>query len=469
MFWDDFFLDLKAEFRGFWWIPETTDEMNKVAGVLTFTPGEGLYLLLQGGLDSEENRQEMNPISIILGEFNEGKITLENCNPTLISFGLSSEQEVRESKIYVSRAFFGGHFTSTDDILFDSMYVQMRHLGSWLWNTSAIDVEYKKEPHRQTIRINPPTTIRYEIDEGICIGIAYSQEGPNRNIAHGNMNVTLTPHVIYEATNPFRLDDGLSELIHFRNFLSLGVGQPCPIFSIEGIIRGEESDDHPDSYPRRIRVLFESLSAQSSSQDVHPHQMIFTYNAFSDQMQSLIEKWYLMDENLRIVLNLYFSTRFFKDMFVESQFMYLIQSLESYHRLKFESKVMDKEDYSRNTKLILQNTPDGIYKKLAEQALNFGNRKTLFERLVELTNKYGQNIFVEYCLDKEEFLRRVTKTRHYRTHFDPKRSRNVFEPNEMGRAYRILRILMEVCFLVELGFESDEAQGMILAKSKYFV
>ena len=71
-------------FKGYWWLPDNPN--NKVAGVLTYTPGERMCLELLGGFENAQGEyiglfdEENKSIPLIYGKDSNAKeITLVDC------------------------------------------------------------------------------------------------------------------------------------------------------------------------------------------------------------------------------------------------------------------------------------------------------------------------------------------------------------------------------------------------------
>ena len=108
-------LSKSFEFKGYWWLPSTPD--NKVAGVLTYKPGESIVLELIGsfGDDSDAVVAFMNKSeeAVIHGKLENAKdVALLRCYPSgSINFS-NFFPIIRYSCIY---CFIGRHYKNIDD------------------------------------------------------------------------------------------------------------------------------------------------------------------------------------------------------------------------------------------------------------------------------------------------------------------------------------------------------------------
>ena len=297
----------------------------------------------------------------------------------------------------------------------------------------------------------------------------YSSAGLNWNIYDGELSATVSPSFYYEEATDLSFDQAWAGVYRFQHFLTMAIGSPCHITKIAGSRSRKDDEGQSQDISRSISILHQPRESLGDGRPLHPSEMIFTYDYISANFEEYMSNWYSADENMRVIQNLYFSTRYDAGMFVDNMFMYLIQALESFHRLRFESRVMVEEVYKSKTSDLLRDIPKDDFKRLAGQALVFGNTKSLYDRLVELADLYGRVLTGFYGAGREDFLRKVTRTRHYRTHFDPDGKKNTLDGSELLQAYRVLRIMMECCFLVELGMDHDTAQTLQSKKADYFV
>ena len=407
----------------------------------------------------------MAPIPIVLGEASGKPLTLQDCITTHRTGGFGDEGvEPRESTLWAFRAFIGSHFGSPDQIRVERISAGIQHVGSFM-RSRAFDIERDWKQRTHTVKMRTPDPIMCDLRDGGRIGIAYSTTGPNLNIHEGELTANVSPRVVYQAPDDMPFEKAWPQVERFQDFITMATGRPCHILSIGGLRSKEESAAASPAHRRRISVIYQPRDALPSGRPVHPSEMLFRFEEISASFSEYMANWYAADEDMRAVQNLYFSTRYATNMFLENRFMHLLQALESFHRLTFESTLMDDREYKRRASELLQGIADDNFRGLAGEALAFGNRKPLFWRLSELADRYGQVLTDVFGSEREEFLHRVKRTRNYHTHFDPKGKKDILEGRELVQAYRLLRIMMECCFLVELGMDPERANSLLADKA----
>ena len=63
--------------------------------------------------------------------------------------------------------------------------------------------------------------------------------------------------------------------------------------------------------------------------------------------------------------------------------------------------------------------------------------------------------------DRDRFIRKVTATRNYRTHFDQRLEGEAAHWEELYRISQKLRALVEVCLMGEIGFDPGAINAAI--------
>ena len=127
-------------FKGYWWLPDKPED--KVAGVLTYSPGERILLELIGGFESEEVTiagfldKENNKVALIHGvDSNAMEISLVSCYRSF-SYNYSSGFPIMH---YSTRmAIYGKHINSLGEVCDYSAHVRFPELSYWLHHLQYI-------------------------------------------------------------------------------------------------------------------------------------------------------------------------------------------------------------------------------------------------------------------------------------------------------------------------------------------
>ena len=100
-------------------------------------------------------------------------------------------------------------------------------------------------------------------------------------------------------------------------------------------------------------------------------------------------------------------------------------------------------------KNILLSTPIKYHYWLENQFI-FGNNLNLETRLIELVDKYNNDLIDEIISDKMEFVKQVKYSRNYYTHYSSNLKKKALKSFELMRLTDKLKMLLVSAFLHEI-------------------
>ena len=147
-------------------------------------------------------------------------------------------------------------------------------------------------------------------------------------------------------------------------------------------------------------------------------------------------------------------------------FFNIIDNAFSLHRLTFLE--FTKHEYKVN--IILNSVPDD-YKETLEKQLKYSNEPSLAIKLKQIIKENTECVQDFLCnrREKDKFIKKVTTIRNYLTH--PKNDlegRKYTNKENLIILSHFLKILLEIVFLKEIGFDSDETKKIILKQYERF-
>jgi hypothetical protein len=462
------------EYRGLWWLPEAPEQ--KIAGVLAFTQ-EAISLELIGALprpepipdESGEIDWPAGPLARdrILGLATSGKaFTLENCQAT--HFNLSSPGLITE-RFAPGLVIEGAHYAAGEAVLFDELSLRYTQLDAWV-ATSGFKETFAEVDGDVTIDVSfrAPEHVVVQLPQAtIEIGFAWNRGGGGAPLG---TQVTLQQQAgfVLRFPKPTPLDQALDFVYQLRNFLALGVGRPVTPTKITGILLPEKAGHHPLAgvEPQKMKLnLFYRLSHVEAAKDVHPAMMLFTLPDARERLAELLGNWFSKQELLRPVFDLYFGAIYNRRAFLEQRFLSLMQAVETYHRRTSAATELSQADHDELLAAVLVAAPPE-HREWLRKKLNHSNELVLRKRLDDVLKRCPK--VVKKLVDKKSsFVHRVGTARNYLTHYSPDLAEEAPTGLDLYPLTVQLQALVEMCVLLELGFDCDEIDRFFERAARY--
>lgn len=436
------------EYNGLWWLPNKPD--NKVCGILKFVPKKEILLDLTGTLEnSDEDFNRATLIDVIHGLTSDGKeITLHRCFEIKRSFGSGFPISSYDCDIIL----VGAHYNSYTNIVFKEMYINYSNLDQWI-NINGFDIQIRPGGE-SIIKYKKPNKIKALINRDLHLGIAFSSKGPNENIVQRETRIEQTAYIGIRFSEQKHLSEfkNINFIIH--NFLSLAIGVPVHPLSIIGYASENNSE--------QVMIFYRSLDSPRTSEIINPYKMLFTFEDISTRFEDFLSNWINKAELLSPVCNLYFGIEYSSQMYLELQFLSIMQALESYHRRIMNHPEIPEHEFERKIKEILDSAPED-YKSWLKYKLAHSNQPHLRIRLNDLYERF-EIIMNGFVANKDDFITNSVNTRNYLTHYNPELKNKSVKGEELLFIINKLKLMTELCLLAEIGFSLNDMNRMY---SKY--
>lgn len=447
-------MDEKIEYRGKWWLPEKPEV--KLVGSLSVTPGRRAELELQGNLSDSRfwETKEVAKIPVILGLSNNGKqITLHDSLP------------IKATTLYVHHAFVGVHFNSVEEIRFKSVSIYYAHLDDWV-DTCSFGIKYDGDKDEIVITAASPEPIIARVGEyEVALRVDRTiHEDRVRQVA-----VKYEARIELSSQQERPLKDYLGQVQLIQHFLTLAMSEPTYPLTVKG-----ESQASKQTLGKGVQVYkpidiyygVPQLPADVGT--VRSFEMLFTLHEIRDRLENALNNWIAKADLLKPVYDLYFSTLYNQDLYLEGTFLNLSQCIEAYHRRRYGGKYQADEEYrsglyQRFIEVIPQGLDNGFQQSLRDGKLWFANEFSLRKRLQDITERLSDLpiSFLDTREARTGFIDKVCNTRHYLTHLDPQLYAKAARDVELFELKEKVKFLLEVCLLEELGFSLVEIGRMI--------
>jgi len=457
----------EIEYRGIWWLPN--DDSNKVAGVLSFGEHRGRAILsLIGGFNNMQNLLATQIIPLILGFSSDGKqITLCECgiSGTKLSFpGFPTE------KYDVQKAFIGVHFNTKDDIKFRSVAVLYSNASEWV-GLSGITFSLPSEDQKFSLQYSPKKVLEVNIDENCKIEILHRATGqpPKHCIDMTEAGIKEKVYFQIITLEDQAFDWFLKKIALLSNFLTLGIGSPVFPLSIDGTTDQAITMMGAKKHYEQVSIFF--IMAEHTQLLRHQtwDKMFFALGHIAKDFEMMIKKWFEKSDLLEPVYDLYCGTLYNSAMYVQHEFLSLIQALETYHRRIYGGEYVDGESFQPIYQSMEGAIPSGVesdFKDSLKAKLKYGNEFSLRKRLKQITDKHA--ILIGYLINNSsEFITQIVDTRNYLTHYSTELESRAKKGYELYVLSQKIKFLIEICFLTELGLAEENIKKRLIEDQRY--
>ena len=320
------------EYKGKWWLPDKPEE--QISGTLKYSPVNGAILdLIESFKKNRDINQLLQP-DIISGNSSDGKeITLHKCFET--SFNIGSPG-FTSSSFYANIVIIGQHFPKPEDIKFRNLSVNYQYFEEW----SKIGVfSYHRNPgetfKKYEVKYEAPEPVEAKIDN-FKISFAH-----NFNVSGDwlrEVNLKRTTFIKIEPEHELHFEEYQNILYHLQNFLSLATMRAIYPLSIKATTEQNKIispfSNGKVHYPS-IDIFYNVMGKQDLSKKLTHYDMLFTFEDISGQFETYIQNWFGKADKLKPVYDLFFGTLYNPSMYLELQFLSLIQAIESFHRRRY--------------------------------------------------------------------------------------------------------------------------------------
>ena len=347
----------------------------------------------------------------------------------------------------------GEHFQQVEDVKFSNLLVQYSYLNEWLGIHGFYPAS--SEDSDIVIRYKRPNSIRaavrdYKINVLFGFETSYSIIEPEVNFKQ-KVFVEIKP-----LKNSLLSFDEYQEIVQsIQNFLSFALSKPVYPLDVGGKIHESEK--------RLVKIYCDLCNIEQPSKKLSLSGQSFSFREIAGRFEKILNLWFEKYETLKPVYDLYLGALYNPQMYLENEFLSMVQALEAYHRRKFDGKYLSDDDYSKvysKLKNAIDNlTVEKSFKESLKAKLKYGNEYSLRKRLKDLLSKF-RDITKEFIANEDDFISKVVATRNRLTHLDKDLedsagSEFLFEMTQK------LRMILQMCILHELEFSEEEIKNVV--------
>lgn len=435
-------------FKGYWWLPDKPEE--KVAGILTYTPGERILLELIGGFKSEDEAlfgsldDENQNVPLIYGvDSNAKEISLVSCSRSF-SYNFSSEFPI--TRYTVQMLVHDKHIKGLDEVCDYTAHIRFPELSYWAHPSAIRQVLHYtaegKEIESCTFHLphfNSSTEIitSVDCDNGVKLSI-------NRCIGYQSGELMLKPEIeqfssleIKKPSSGISIKDIFHEVHKFSQFLSLVTKRnvrPESIYLIDPDIRQDFKDGSKSYFFPISFLLVQSPVPNPAKLDCN--KFLFRYEDLADKIPELLVKWMSDTDNLLPIKNHLVDSLVYKPIVGSVDFLQVIQAIEG----------------------VWWRFRDDTYKATLPQKQR--KRQTSLKTIIlELLSSFSA---IPTIAKMEIDVDSVVDSRVYYTHFVDKAGRPKLQDGwDLYELTKKLRMILLCLVLGFLGLDNDEIESIL--------
>ena len=453
---------------GIWWLPQ--NPKKEVGGNLEFSFKSGLRLQLSGTLDDFfEHWDEGEAVKPIGGRHKEysiihgltvGKnkmITLLYCRQSGFSMGMPG---IISERISPRFALIGEHFPTVENLNFQKVYIDYSGLSDWI-KSSGFQLTIPKKSNGQKlfenyqINYTYPENLNVQIRD-LNISIKFNFKAP----VAINRKMVLEESTVFciEKDEPCDIYKWLKDYIFpIRDLFSFATSIPNDIINVF---------IYADKNKNGVELIFnQKIFGTDTSISHQLGKKLFVYEDL-ENFDTIFEYWLRLNNDLNEVANLYFNIIYSPELDQQNQFLNIVQAIEIFHRIKFKNHTNRPKDKFDNLKKEIISGISKPYKSFVKGLLKHANEPNLQARLIYLINEKGSSI-IPLINDINNFSDRIAKTRNYLIHLNPNIRSDVLFGTDRYWAIQTLILLLQICFLFELGFDNSKVDKFIRRYSEF--
>jgi hypothetical protein len=430
----------RKEYPGSWWTPDKPD--RRIPGVLVIDPNDDCILELMGEFNYFQETESIiqGKIKIRYGFSHESLVTLENCYQSEGEMWGKSGDSTAYTVLHV---FIGKHFDSANEIKFKRITAELTHLNSWLGLEHIHNEKHDKEIF--SISCDMPEVIFNVKHEDMWVSAGYGISSRGSRFPKENLTLEVTNSISIQFDNEKCFEDCLQALYWIETFLCFAVDKPVYPYKVTANMDENQNEIELFYFKRRVLPM-------KRIKEAYAFNMLFSYQDISENCEALIKTWFDKKEHIGSAVDLFLAVSYNSSLYLENMFLFMTRAFEAYHRGTHESKILEKGDFDKKIKGIIESVSSQEKRWLGERLI-WCNEKSLRSRLKEIYEEH-KYIISKFVKSKSSFIDKLVNTRNYYIHLDESNKSKKANPEDMMTIYCQLRSIMQVCFLHEIGMSN---------------
>ena len=447
--------------KGVWWRADAPDK--KLQGEITYSPTSGATVDIFGHIYEEFDDKTQTKRFTLHG------LTLRNKAVSLFDCAVANSRiHIPGGRSCIIKSVFGvvgAHFHEPSEIRFKKVFVNYNGLRDWTW-TSGIQTTYEEKPRRAIFTYQVPDDAEVGQFGDLSGKLSYSS---TTSLGGATLSIKEDCQLIIDAVGlttyaPFE------NLFHtFQHFLSLALQRPVYAVQIIGridvpreVIEGHELYEE--------FLIIRKLSIKDwDREELIPDDLLFTLPELGAPLRKVFGTFFSQHERLKPSLDLYLSTVYNPEQSSRVEFLTLAQGLEGYHRVSMAGKYIDDAAYQSGLQQILTAAIpaeiDPGFRTSLRNKLKYLHEFSLRKRIEGLAQRHA-SIVGNLLGSPRDFGSLVSELRNQLTHPDSSSGSGVIDYKRLWHLSEKMALLLEVCFLDDLGFQHDRIRQIVNSRSQ---
>ena len=385
-------------------------------------------------------------VKLVLGEVQvNGEYSiarLRNCqciksNIQFDQFGMSM------SLIYRAQfCLIGAKIDDNTEVSFSEIDFSVNGIDEWIG--SRIDVKSIPENDNQlsgvSIDYKPPRPIIVHLENDMNMEFCVRWTTPSLP-AVNKAQITQSWYIRLKSAEPRTLETFLGIVSKIQNFLYFALDQITQFKFVRGYKEPRETDGSSAMKP--IDIYYKPLFVAADGATIQRFRMLFTYGEIKDNLGEILNRWIVEHTRHDSSFSLYFYVKSGIYLHLETQFLSLVQGIESMHRNMYKSTQMPQDEFDDIVENIVKSVPEK-HRLWIENKLKYANEISLRRRLVDMMSKFGD--LYGGRSEIKELSQSIVTARNYLTHHDD----SLKKKSAMGQDLLVLREKLGVLFQLQM-------------------
>jgi hypothetical protein len=457
------------EYRGVFWLPATPE--RRQAGILRFGEKE-IELELFGTLteyhESGSPPPPFYPEHILGLTAHDGTpVTLLEC----IQTSIGGNPAMPTSTLIAKRLLVGGHFASATDLHFRTFDLNLFNLEEWIghrpFKTSFVPERDDEGNEAYVSRHFQPKPMTFEVPSLVegTVSIASRWSRGNSDFHQDVRNHVAWLELQTKVERP--LQWFFERTWQLQNLFTLLMGRPTfprrvmfrvPVDLTLGL-RGE------------IHFFYHPVCGKAA-EPTRPIEMLTRFPYLGEsRFGSVLSKWFQIQELLTDACDLFVGVIYNEQLYLQFQFLGLVQALETFSRRTEHGKYVSDAEYDVIAKALISaipaNTPADLRESLQRGKIRYGNEYALRKRLRLLLDGLESDTAKMITDQPKQFCDDVVASRNYYTHYTSELQLRAFSPDECFRVCLRLRVLLTILLFKQIGIDESLIREMWTRKDNW--